>query len=50
MPMMSLLQQQQDFADREQAQHQHNELDTVGQMHAITGEAVYAAVGVDTDR
>ncbi len=48
--MVGLFQQQEDFADGEQAQHEDHELNAVGQVHAVTGEAVHAAVGVDADR
>ncbi|MNL02153.1 hypothetical protein D3C87_1226520 [compost metagenome] len=46
---MGFLQQQQNLTDREQTEHQHNELNAVSQVDVVTGEAVNAAVGVDAD-
>ena len=46
---MGFFQQQEDFADGEQAQHQYDELNAVGEVDVVTGEAVHAAVGIDTD-
>ncbi|MNC12234.1 hypothetical protein D3C75_599520 [compost metagenome] len=47
--VVGFFQQQEDFADGEQAQHQHDELDTVGQVNVVPGEAIHTAVGVDAD-
>ena len=46
---MGFFQQQEDFADGEQAQHQHDELNAVSQMDVVPGETVHAAVGIDPD-
>ncbi|MCY1409329.1 hypothetical protein D9M71_246770 [compost metagenome] len=47
---VGFFQQQQDFADGEQAQHQHYELNAVGEVDVIAGEAVHTAVGINADR
>ncbi|MNM87125.1 hypothetical protein D3C81_992990 [compost metagenome] len=47
---MGFFQQQQDFTDGEQAQHQHYELNAVGEVDVIAGEAVHTAVGINADR
>ncbi|MNF73150.1 hypothetical protein D3C84_551450 [compost metagenome] len=49
MAMVGFFQKQQNLADREQAQHQYHELNAVGQVHAVAGKTVYAAVGIDAD-
>ena len=44
-----LLEHQQDLADREHADHHDDELDAVGQVHVVAGEAVDAGVRVEPD-
>ncbi|MNN18858.1 hypothetical protein D3C81_1320780 [compost metagenome] len=46
---VGFFQQQQNFADGEQAQHQHHELNTVSEVDVVTGEPVHTAVGINAD-
>ncbi len=50
LPGAGAFQHQQDFADREQADHHHDKLHAVGEVHTVEGKAVNAGVGVDAHR